>query len=580
MIKKYVALVLTMCLILAGCDQDVQEEPTVTSPPIIGGNAEDYFSDRDYKTAFEAQECTKIELNGDKAASDGAGVTFTDGCITITEEGEYILTGSLDGMIIVDVDKKDKVRLILNDAYITSDTSAALYIRQADKVFVTTVKGTENILSSGDMYVCIDENDIDAAVFSKEDLTLNGEGVLTIISPVGHGIVSKDELTITSGTYRITSASHGLSGKDSVCITGAMLEITSGKDCIQSDNTEDAEAGFVYIDSGNFKLSAEGDAVSASGTMQILGGDFEVVCGGGYVKAEQKTSQNWGGFMGGGPRGPGDRGGNTTQNEADSTSIKGFKSEKDMILSGGNFVIDSADDALHSNGNISVYGGTFTVSSGDDAFHADNTLQINAGTISIENSYEGLEAQNVLISGGTIELKATDDGINAAGGADESGYGGFRGGDRFGGGMGSSKGKISISGGTLYINASGDGVDANGCLEISGGNITLCGPTRGDTAVLDYDTTGVINGGRFLGTGSSMMAQTFSSSENQGVIALNVGNQKAGTQIRITASDGKLLLQAEPKEDFAIVIFSCPELVKGDTYTVTVGSQSGTFEAA
>ena len=136
-----------------------------------------------------------------------------------------------------------------------------------------------------------------------------------------------------------------------------------------------------------------------------------------------------------------------------------------------------------------------------------------------------------------------------------------------------SDGSIKVSGGTLYINSSGDGIDANGTLEISGGHTTVVGPTQGDTATLDYDVSAAITGGTFIGTGASGMAQTFSDSE-QGIIAVNVGNQNAGTQIILKNSKGDTIISYEPELDFAVVILSTPDIVSGETYTVTIGSVS------
>lgn len=142
-----------------------------------------------------------------------------------------------------------------------------------------------------------------------------------------------------------------------------------------------------------------------------------------------------------------------------------------------------------------------------------------------------------------------------------------------------SNGSIKISGGKLYINSSGDGLDANGTLEISGGYTVVTGPTQGDTATLDYDKSGVITGGTFIGTGAGGMAQTFSDSE-QGVIALNVGNQSADTKIVLKNSSGETILEHAPELSFAVVILSDPEIKKGETYTVSVGSETGEFQAS
>lgn len=177
-------------------------------------------------------------------------------------------------------------------------------------------------------------------------------------------------------------------------------------------------------------------------------------------------------------------------------------------------------------------------------------------------------------------MVASDDGLNAAGGTDSSGTTGGRDG-MFGGGPGgmgggmssSSNGSITISDGTLYVNASGDGIDANGTLTISGGYTVVVGPTQGDTATLDYDTSAVITGGTFIGTGASGMAQTFSGAE-QGVVSLSVGNQSAGTAVTLADQNGNSLLSYTPEMSFQVVILSSPDMVSGETYTITVGTAS------
>lgn len=576
-------LLLTAALLLTGCGGEgsviaLQEDPEQTESPAV-------FSDRDYDAGFDESGSAVITLNGDSAQCSSDAVRISGTTVTITDEGTYILSGTLDdGMVIVDSGKTDRTRLVLDGVSIHSESSSPIYIRQSEKVFITLAPGSSNSLSCGESFAAIDENNIDAAIFSKEDLTLNGSGTLTVTSPAGHGIVSKDSLTITGGSYEITSAAHGLAGKDDIGIDNAALTITAGKDGIHAENEEEAEKGFVHIESGTFAISAEGDGISASAHMQIRGGSFDILSGGGSVNAEKQTSEFWGGFGGG--RGPGGPmgGSSSADTEEDSASIKGIKAAADLVIDGGTFVIDSADDAVHSNASITVEGGTFDIATGDDAFHADDTLTVSSGTIRITESYEGLEALHIAISGGDITLVSGDDGLNAAGGTDRSGFGGMRGGDRFGGpggmgGMGgNSDGTILISGGTLHVTASGDGIDANGSLTISGGFTTVCGPTRGDTATLDYDVSAVINGGTFIGTGAYGMAQTFSESQ-QGVIAVSVGDQSAGTPITLTDSSGNTVISHVPGLSYGVVILSSPDIIKGEMYTITVGSASGEFAA-
>ncbi len=546
----------------------------------------DMFTDRDYQTDYEENGSVFIQLNGSSASASSDSVQISGTTLTITEEATYILSGTLDdGMIIVNAPDTAKLQLVLDGVNIHCETSTPLYILEADKVFVTLADGTENTLSNGGTFTAIDENNIDAVIFSKQDLTLNGSGSLTINSPAGHGIVSKDDLVLTGGTFTVNAASHGLDANDSVRITGeTSITVDSGKDGIHAENNDDTSLGFVYISSGTMKIESEGDGISAGAYMQIEGGTIEVLAGGGSENGTKESSDSWGGFQGGGRPGQSPAA-STTASDDSSTSIKGLKSAAEMLISDGSFTINSADDSVHSNASITVNGGIFEIASGDDAVHADETLTITAGTIHITESYEGLEAVHIKVQGGDISLVASDDGLNAAGGTDSSGTTGgrdgmFGGGPGGGGGMSSSSnGSITISGGTLHINASGDGIDANGSLTISSGYTVVVGPTQGDTATLDYDTTAMITGGTFIGTGASGMAQTFSDSE-QGVVAVSVGNQSAGTTVTLTDQNGNALLSVTPELSFAVVILSSPDIVSGETYTITVGSVSGEFEAS
>ncbi len=205
---------LTALLLLTACADSGDAAPTsestqptaTVSPETLSA----FFSDRDYEVGYDENECVRITLTGDGATGSSDAVRIADSVITITEEGSYLLSGTLnDGSIIIDAEKTDKIQLILDGVTVKSSTSAALYIRSADKVFLTTAAGSENTLENGGEYIAVDENNIDAAIFSKDDLTLNGEGSLTVNAAAGHGIVSKDELTVTSGSYTVTAASHG-----------------------------------------------------------------------------------------------------------------------------------------------------------------------------------------------------------------------------------------------------------------------------------------------------------------------------------------------------------------------------------
>lgn len=565
----------------------------------------DIFTERDFETEYDENAAAVIELLGDSAACTSDAVKISGSSITISDEGTYVLRGCLQGTIIVNADKTDKTQLVLDGVSIESADSAAIYALQADKVFVTTAEGTENSLANGGSFVNAEENNVDAVIFSKTDLTLNGSGTLTVTSPAGHGVVSKDSLKLTGGVYNISCAAHALDGKDEVSISDGSFLLSSGKDGIHAENDEDTGLGSVYIGGGSFDITAEGDGISAAGSLRIDGGVFGIVAGGGSENGEKVSSDSWGSFMGGGhgnmpgaapggmpggmspPSGglsvPGETppaAGFEADAEDESTSMKGVKADGSIVITSGEFVINSADDAVHSNVSVSISGGSFELATGDDGVHAEQTLTVTDGLINITESYEGLEALDVLITGGDICITASDDGINAAGGTDASGAGGRDG--MFVGPMGgsssSSDGSIVITGGTINVTATGDGLDANGCIEMSGGYVTVCGPTQGDTATLDYDSTALITGGTFIGTGASGMAQSFSDAA-QGLIAVSVGNQAAGALIEVHDSAGELLLSYEPPLPYAVFIYSCPELVSGREYTLNVGSSSGSVTA-
>ena len=609
--KKWLSLILslalTMCL-LSGCGktESAGGEKSADAETVQADfeyTDEDMFTDWDYNTEYD-EDSVQIELNGDSAEASSDSVEINGSTVTITEEATYVISGTLnDGMIVVNASDTAKVHLVLAGADINSETSAPIYVPEADKVLVSLADGTENILSNGGTFEQIDDNNIDAVIFSKQDLTLNGSGSLEVISPAGHGIVCKDDLAVTGGTYSIESASHGLDANDSVRITGDTdIAADTGKDGIHSENNDDDSLGFVYISGGSFSLEAEGDGISAGSYMQVSDGVFDLLAGGGSENGSKSSSDTWGDFRGGGGREPGQamipqsssqpssqlssQSSAQADSEDSSTSMKGLKASAGMLITGGSFNIDSADDSVHSNVYITVAGGDFQIASGDDAFHADESMTIDGCTIDISESYEGLEALELEILGGDITIVASDDGLNAAGGTDSSGTEGGRDGmfadvgeAGMGGGMASSNGSIVISGGSLYINASGDGIDANGSVTISGGYIVVAGPNQGDTATLDYDTSAVITGGTFIGTGASGMAQTFSDSE-QGVISVSVGSQSAGTNIVLTDADGNEIVSYSPELPFSVVIISDPDIVSGETYTVTVGSSSGEIEAS
>lgn len=561
----------------------------------------DVFSDRDLETGYDKNSAAVIKLNGKSASCSSDAVKTKGSKITITDEGTYIISGTLqDGMIVVDADKSDKIQIVLNGANISSLTSAAIYVLKADKVFITTAAESESTLSNGGTYKAVDENNIDSVIYSKEDLTLNGEGSLVINAKAGHGIVSKDSLVLAGGEYNITAEKHGISGKDDVSVAYGNYKIVSGKDGIHAENTDDESLGFVYISGGTFDIISEGDGISGRAFGQIENGSFKIKTGGGSEaasnnhtpeKGDMHKPGHWGGGRPDKPQGtppdapqdmpqgtpsdapkdtpqdtPPDTEENSNSTNTDTASIKGIKADGDLYLDGGEYKINSEDDCLHSNSNIIITKGNYKMASGDDGIHADSDVSISDGTINISECYEGIEGKTINISGGDISLVSSDDGLNASGGADGSGYGGR--GDSF---SASDDVYISISGGIININASGDGVDSNGNLAISGGQTYVSGPSNSGNGALDYNGEAIISGGIFAASSVSGMAQNFSTSSTQGAMLVMTEAGASGDEISLTGKDGNVLVSWKAEKDYSCVNISCPELVKGETYTLTAG---------
>ena len=570
LIKACIALCLVLSLLLAGCavtpqstdtapdaaaqtdsqaaqsQQSTQTDDTAQSDAAAVSTAaetgSELFSNRDLSGEYDETEAVAISLTGDSASCTGSGVAIDGSTVTITQAGTYILTGTLYGSVIVNAADTEKVQLVLRGAAIYSETFAAIYVAQADKVFVTLDAGTLSELSNDGTFEQIDENNVDAVIFSKEDLTINGTGELVINAPAGHGIVSKDDLVLTSGTVEIEAASQALSGKDSVCIAGGTYYLTAGKDAIHSENADDPAKGNVYIADGSFQLSADGDGISASGTLTIDGGSYTIASG--YGGADTTTSQ------------------------------KGLKAEGDLTVNGGSFTILATDDGIHSNGNVTIYGGAFAISTQDDGIHADNDTAIHGGEITVSQSYEGIEGLTITISGGKVNVTASDDGLNAAGGNDQSGFGGGWGRDGFGTNSACS---LTISGGEVWVSAQGDGLDSNGSFTISGGDIYVNGPTNSGNGALDCDGSPVITGGRLVAVGSSGMAVNFGGESTQGAIMVTVGTQAAGSEITLTDKSGNVLLSMTAEKSYDCVNLSAPELEQGGVYTLTAGTYSETI---
>lgn len=563
-INKAIIIVIVIIIVasfLSSCNTDDDEKEINTSNsvsgipvyPVENADTEDMFTNRDTNAEYDLESGFEIKL------SDASG------SCTITKEGTYIFSGALsNGQIIVDADSEAKIQIVLNGVDISCDTSAALYIKQADKVIVTLNEDTTNILSNKDGFVQTDDNNIDSAIFSKDDLTINGNGTLIIQSPYGNGILSKDNLVLVFGIYLIDAMNHGIEAKDCIKISGSNITINSGKDGIHADNDEDSNLGYIYIETGKFDLTSLTDGISASGCIQIDSGDFRIISGGGSINSSTNANggfnQQWGVWS------------SNNDTKADSQSAKGIKSAQHIIINNSIMNLDTSDDSLHSNTTIVINDGIYAISSGDDGMHADTQIVINGGNIEISKSYEGIESQKIDITGGNISIYASDDGLNAAGGNDQSAMGGRPGMGTFNTQTDSC---INISGGYIVIESAGDGIDANGNITVSGGKIYISGPTSSGNSALDYDGNGQITGGLIIAAGSNGMAQNFGNSSTQGSILINLqSNQVAGSKIILMDSSNTVLTSFTPTKQYSSVLVSCPEIVLKEKYTIKIGNYS------
>ena len=595
-------------------------EDTDTTAEIVELTLEEFLGDsemfhnKEKEIGYEERETSLIVFSE-------TGVSCSDSTVqllkedktqvVINQEGTYCLQGeSSNAQVVVNAPDKD-VLLILDGVRLTNDSDAVLYVEEAGEVYLTLAEDTENVFDTTGEFSNENES-VDSVIYSKSDLTMNGNGTLEVATQYGHGVVSKDDLKVTGGNYRIETSGHCLVGKDSVRICDGDFTLSSSRDGIHADHDEDAEKGYIYITGGTCQIQSADDGMDATGH---------------------------------------------------------------IVVTGGTFNIASEDDAVHGSRSMLVEGGSFEIQAEDDGIHVDGNLKINEGIINIAKSYEGLEGNTIDINGGQIDIRSSDDGMNAAsassneegtqdfgkddsmwqkpgnmegtpkqdGNSDEGnppapdevtddskrpapdevtddsqrpalgeipdgasaefdrtasdgairhrGEGdpsgmkdGFKDGtnrgmhDGAGGGKGGGFDSdascvICITGGKVIVIAQGDGIDSNGTLEITGGEIYVSGPDNSGNGALDYGISGTISGGTIVAAGAAGMAESFSSDSAQAFITQSVSGN-AGDKVILQDKSGTELLSYTPTKAYANLVISCPEMEKGEVYTLTVGSQT------
>ena len=340
----------------------------------------DMFTKRDLAGNYDESEAVKITLSGKTAACNSSNVQIEDGVVTIKAAGVYVLSGTLtDGTIVVDAGDDDKVQLVLDGVSIMAADYAAIYAKNADKVFVTLAEGAGNSLTVSGDYVQTDDNNVDAVIFAKCDLTLNGTGSLTVKDNTGHGIVSKDDLVVTGGTYTIYSQDHCLNGKDSVRIADGTFNLSCDEDGIHAGN-DDQQDGYVYIEGGDINISVGDDAIHAEGLLIITGGDIDV-----------------------------------------SKSCEGVEGDK-ILVTGGDIDVVSSDDGFNAAGGSSGSGYNHDGFGGGPGMggvymdaDSDAYIFITGGTININADGDGIDSNGCIgITGGSVYVLGPSDNGNGA----------------------------------------------------------------------------------------------------------------------------------------------------------------------
>ncbi|AMC93030.1 hypothetical protein AOC36_03240 [Erysipelothrix larvae] len=554
---RKIGLILGMLLLFVGCSQvsepQAQETPnqeteTVDSDALDTSNlnildASTMFSDDDKDTSFDATTALSLDVGSLTNASSVNGVTISDDFITIQQAGTYVLSGTTTRSVKVDVSESEKVHLVFNGVTINANNFAALYIYEADEVKLTIASNSVNTLTNTGGFSEDGDVNVDAVIFSRQDLILNGDGSLSVNATDGNGITGKDDLKLYGTLVNVTATNHGIEANDSVRIGSSTVVVNAGRDAIQADNTEDVTKGYVYVETSNLSLNAGNDGIQASSVLQIQSGDFKIVTFNGV---------------------------DSSVDESLDESYKGLKADGIVFLGNGTYDINTADDAIHSGMDVIIDAGTYSIKTLDDGIHADETIQLNRPVITILESYEGLEAKVVEIDGGTISISASDDGINASDGTTTSGAPGQM-------GNANSDLLIQINGGLVSVNAGGDGIDSNGNIEVTGGEVYISTDGSGGDVGVDYDGTASITGGIIVSTGSQGMAQNFTTA-TQGSILYGASSTIAqGSQIKVSDQEGNGLIDTVAAGDFNSILISSPDFAQNDTLTLSLGSNETTI---
>ena len=526
-----------------------------------------HYSEQDL--SWDTSSETAIDLSNPTATD---GVTVEDGTLTITKAGTYKLSGEYQGQIKVETADSDAVRLVLDNANITNSSGAALNVVNADEVILYSASGTTNTISDGADYTATGEDDPDAVVYSKADLTIAGEGTLKVNGNHEDGIHTSDGLVIASGTLEVNAANTGIKGKDYVDILGGTINVTAQQDGIKSTNDTDEGQGWTRLSNGTVTVNAGDDGFKASRVVEISGGSLTVEQSDEGIEAQYINVS----------------GGDVNVTSADDGMNASLKTSDSESTDSSANTSDTADQQQNNQQQGSLPGGQQNGASNQQQQGTgqppampggnaqDGTSQNGTtGTGQQQNNTQNQGNQNMgqppAMPGGNAQDGMSQNGTTGTG---QQGMGQPpQGGGMPGGGGGTFEvvdAAINVSGGNITVNAEGDGIDSNGVTTLSGGTLIVNGPSQDGNAALDTNGDLLLNGATVLSGSTADMFEAPSTNSTSGYLKLtNSSGFEQGSTVQVADSSGKVVANYKvTKSNVQLVLVSSSSIVKGQSYTV------------
>lgn len=500
--KRIIAALTSMALVtgLAGCsasgtDQDQQSGSS--SDKTIEEQLR--FTDRDLDPSYDEATATKIVLDGSGASVTGEGATADGSTVTISADGTYVVSGTLaDGQIVVNLPgDEDKAQIVLDNANIHNEDGPAIQIDQADKVFLTLADGSSNALSDGADYALAEgEDEPYAALYSKDDLTINGSGALEVTGNYRHGIASKDDTVITGGAISVTSAEDAVRGNDAIKIGGGKVTVNARDDAFHSEY-------LFYIADGTVNVESCVEGYEAEKII-VHGGETSIVASDDGVNASAAEDSATTGDASQGA---------ASQDNQPPAMPQGEEPPRD-----GTAPPDRQGGKPQDGTGPGRQGGAMAMPGASE----ECLIQINGGTLVVNAGGDGPGRQ-----GGAMTMPGA-----------------------------SEECLIQINGGTLVVNADGDGLDSNGYIEINGGTVFVNGASNSDDSGLDYEYGATVNGGNVILMGSAAMAEDFTGGTQTYLMKRTSGS--AGTTVEVMDASGAVIVSYTSPKAFQAVTASAP----------------------